>query len=177
MRALQSAATRSSLTDSGGWQAGGIVLTRIDPLRRETSMLVRIRPGWEAMREFLSGDDRQPAPAPGAALPSTPVASRRRFEASLHPCPLVPACILCLFALCAWHAPDKPGSNVARATHNPLKCGKSAVVSAWPYGALRPGYGARRQIFVCTMSEGPYAREMCRLLDPQARRPPTCSLC
>lgn len=27
---------------------GQVVLTRIDPARRETSMLVRIRPGWQA---------------------------------------------------------------------------------------------------------------------------------
>lgn len=33
---------------------GGVVLTRIDPSNRDTSMIMRIRPGWEALRGFLA---------------------------------------------------------------------------------------------------------------------------
>ena len=33
---------------------GGVVLTRIDPNQREKSMIMRIRPGWEALRQFLA---------------------------------------------------------------------------------------------------------------------------
>lgn len=33
---------------------GGVVLTRIDPGNRDTSMIMRIRPGWEALRGFLA---------------------------------------------------------------------------------------------------------------------------
>jgi len=54
--------------------AAGVVLTRIDPGRRETSMLVRIRPGWEELRAWLLGDDR---PSPAAAPRPAP---RARFD-------------------------------------------------------------------------------------------------
>jgi len=37
----------------------GVVLTRIDPARRDTSMLVRVRPGWDDLRSFLTGGDRR----------------------------------------------------------------------------------------------------------------------
>lgn len=33
---------------------GGVVLTRIDPSNRDTSMIMRIRPGWDALRAFLA---------------------------------------------------------------------------------------------------------------------------
>ena len=33
---------------------GGVVLTRIDPNNRDTSMIMRIRPGWESLRAFLA---------------------------------------------------------------------------------------------------------------------------
>ncbi|KAK9817895.1 hypothetical protein WJX72_003895 [[Myrmecia] bisecta] len=40
----------------------GVVFTRIDPERRETSMIMRTRPGWEALRAYLTGAmDRAPA--------------------------------------------------------------------------------------------------------------------
>ncbi len=35
----------------------GVVVTRIDPTRKETSMLMRIRPGWERLRQWLEGQD------------------------------------------------------------------------------------------------------------------------
>ena len=35
---------------------GGVVLTRIDPLRPETSMIMRIRPGWEELQSYLVPD-------------------------------------------------------------------------------------------------------------------------
>ncbi|KAL0054332.1 hypothetical protein WJX82_007216 [Trebouxia sp. C0006] len=37
---------------------GGIVLTRIDPSVKETSMIMRIRPGWDALRAFLAPDPK-----------------------------------------------------------------------------------------------------------------------
>ncbi|KAL0023988.1 hypothetical protein WJX77_006444 [Trebouxia sp. C0004] len=37
---------------------GGIVLTRIDPSVKETSMIMRIRPGWDALRAFLAPDSK-----------------------------------------------------------------------------------------------------------------------
>lgn len=38
----------------------GVVLTRVNPARRETSMLLRTRPGWNALRTYLEGlDDQQ----------------------------------------------------------------------------------------------------------------------
>ena len=37
---------------------GGIVLTRIDPLQKDTSMIMRIRPGWDALRAFLAPDPK-----------------------------------------------------------------------------------------------------------------------
>ena len=37
-------------------QFSNVVLTRIDPLNRNTSMLLRIRPGWEDLRRYLAGD-------------------------------------------------------------------------------------------------------------------------
>ena len=82
--------------------ASGVILTRIDPLRRETSMLVRIRPGWADLRAFLVGDDRTSDAPPGGA-PAVPT-PRPRFD-----------------------------------------------------------------VFVCTLSEKAYAREVWRLLDPGAR--------
>ena len=87
--------------------ADGVVMTRIDPGRRETSMLVRLRPGWEALRAYLAGEEpgshshQQQQPQPLAAAPSAP---RPRFD-----------------------------------------------------------------VFVCTLSERGYAREMWRLLDPNGR--------
>ena len=33
---------------------GGVVLTRIDTSNRDTSMIMRIRPGWDALRAFLA---------------------------------------------------------------------------------------------------------------------------
>ncbi|KAK9842441.1 hypothetical protein WJX81_000354 [Elliptochloris bilobata] len=51
-------------------QGEGAVLTRVSPGRRETSMLLRTRPGWAALRTYLEGlDDQQ-----------RPVAARRRFD-------------------------------------------------------------------------------------------------
>ena len=41
---------------------GGVVLTRIDPARQDTSMIMRIRPGWDALRSLLAP---KPAVAPG----------------------------------------------------------------------------------------------------------------
>ena len=42
-----------------------IILTRVDPRKRETSMLVRPRPGWEDLRAFLAGEvDVQPGGRP-----------------------------------------------------------------------------------------------------------------
>jgi hypothetical protein len=38
---------------------GGAVLTRVAPGRRETSMLLRARPGWAALRAYLEGQDDQ----------------------------------------------------------------------------------------------------------------------
>ncbi len=38
---------------------GGAVLTRVAPGRRETSMLLRARPGWAALRAYLEGQDNQ----------------------------------------------------------------------------------------------------------------------
>lgn len=37
---------------------GGIVLTRIDPSQKDTSMIMRIRPGWDALRAFLAPDPK-----------------------------------------------------------------------------------------------------------------------
>ncbi len=37
---------------------GGIFLTRIDPAQKDTSMIMRIRPGWEALRAFLAPDSK-----------------------------------------------------------------------------------------------------------------------
>ncbi|KAL3137125.1 hypothetical protein ABBQ32_006698 [Trebouxia sp. C0010 RCD-2024] len=43
---------------------GGVVLTRIDPNNRDTSMIMRIRPGWEALRGFLAPElNKGPRPA------------------------------------------------------------------------------------------------------------------
>lgn len=33
-----------------------VVLTRIDPSNRSTSMIMRIRPGWEELRQYLAGE-------------------------------------------------------------------------------------------------------------------------
>lgn len=41
---------------------GGIVLTRIDPANRDTSMIMRIRPGWDALRAFLAPELFRPHP-------------------------------------------------------------------------------------------------------------------
>ena len=35
----------------------GVILTRIDPDRKETSMLLRMRPGWHKLRLWLEGQD------------------------------------------------------------------------------------------------------------------------
>jgi hypothetical protein len=35
---------------------GLIILTRIDPLNSKTSMLLRVRPGWNELRAFLAGE-------------------------------------------------------------------------------------------------------------------------
>ena len=35
---------------------GGVVLTRIDPAQKDTSMIMRIQPGWDALRAFLAPD-------------------------------------------------------------------------------------------------------------------------
>lgn len=35
----------------------GVVLTRIDPTRKDTSMLFRTRPGWDKLRLWLEGND------------------------------------------------------------------------------------------------------------------------
>ncbi len=35
---------------------GLVVLTRIDPTEKKTSMLFRVRPGWEELRKFLAGE-------------------------------------------------------------------------------------------------------------------------
>ncbi len=35
---------------------GLVVLTRIDPNERKTSMLFRVRPGWEELRRYLAGE-------------------------------------------------------------------------------------------------------------------------
>jgi RNA polymerase II C-terminal domain phosphatase-like 1/2 len=37
-------------------QQGLIILTRIDPLNPKTSMLLRVRPGWNELRAFLAGE-------------------------------------------------------------------------------------------------------------------------
>eukprot|EP00200_Dunaliella_tertiolecta_P007936 CAMPEP_0202376530 /NCGR_PEP_ID=MMETSP1127-20130417/7007_1 /ASSEMBLY_ACC=CAM_ASM_000462 /TAXON_ID=3047 /ORGANISM="Dunaliella tertiolecta, Strain CCMP1320" /LENGTH=841 /DNA_ID=CAMNT_0048974333 /DNA_START=163 /DNA_END=2685 /DNA_ORIENTATION=- len=37
-------------------QDGLIILTRIDPLNSKTSMLLRVRPGWNELRAFLAGE-------------------------------------------------------------------------------------------------------------------------
>ena len=84
---------------------GGVVLTRIDPARRDTSMLVRVRPGWDELRAFLTGGDR-----------------RSRREAA-------------------------GGAD-----------GEAAASASPP--------APRFDVFVCTLSEKGYAREMWRLLDP-----------
>ncbi len=34
-----------------------LALTRIDPQRRETSMVFRLREGWEALRRYMAGED------------------------------------------------------------------------------------------------------------------------
>ena len=83
----------------------GVVLTRIDPARRDTSMLVRVRPGWDDLRAFLTGGDR----------------SSRREAAG----------------------------------------GADAGAEALP--------APRFDVFVCTLSEKGYAREMWRLLDPDGQ--------
>ena len=51
----------------------GAVLTRVDPGRRETSMLMRTRPGWGALRAYLEGmDDLQRcARSSGPEVPQT----------------------------------------------------------------------------------------------------------
>ena len=41
---------------------GGIILTRIDPANRDTSMIMRIRPGWDALRAFLAPELFRPHP-------------------------------------------------------------------------------------------------------------------
>ena len=84
---------------------GGVVLTRIDPARRDTSMFVRVRPGWDELRAFLTGGDR-----------------RSRREAA-------------------------GGAD-----------GEAAASASPP--------APRFDVFVCTLSEKGYAREMWRLLDP-----------
>lgn len=43
----------------------GAVLTRVSPGRRETSMLMRTRPGWAALRAYLEGMDDQQRCASG----------------------------------------------------------------------------------------------------------------
>ena len=35
----------------------GFILTRIDPAQKETSMLVRIRPGWDDLRAQILGQN------------------------------------------------------------------------------------------------------------------------
>lgn len=37
-----------------------VIFTRVDPARRETSMLVRPRPGWPNLRTFLIGRGLDP---------------------------------------------------------------------------------------------------------------------
>lgn len=37
-------------------QNGLVLLTRIDPLNSKTSMLLRVRPGWNELRAFLAGE-------------------------------------------------------------------------------------------------------------------------
>lgn len=36
-------------------EARGVMYTRIQPTRRETSMIMHIRPGWEQLRTWLTG--------------------------------------------------------------------------------------------------------------------------
>lgn len=38
------------------------MLTRIDPLRPITSMIMRIRPGWEELRSYLAPDPKKSGP-------------------------------------------------------------------------------------------------------------------
>ena len=87
----------------------GVVMTRIDPGRRETSMLVRLRPGWESLRAYLAGEE------PGSH-------SHQQQQQQQQQPPAAPS-------------------------------------------APRP----RFDVFVCTLSERGYAREMWRLLDPNGR--------
>ena len=42
----------------------GVVLTRIDPAQRDTSMIMRIRPGWDALRAFLAPDSTRKSVLP-----------------------------------------------------------------------------------------------------------------
>ena len=46
---------------------GGVVLTRIDPMRPETSMIMRIRPGWEELRSYLAPDPSKRNAGPGVS--------------------------------------------------------------------------------------------------------------
>lgn len=39
-----------------------VMLTRIDPAKKETSMILRPRPGWEELRSYLAGEQDAPAP-------------------------------------------------------------------------------------------------------------------
>lgn len=41
---------------------GQVILTRINPNRKETSMIIRPRPGWEDLRAFLAGENEPLAP-------------------------------------------------------------------------------------------------------------------
>lgn len=35
----------------------GLIFTRIDKYRRETSMIVRPRPGWNELRAYMAGEE------------------------------------------------------------------------------------------------------------------------
>ncbi len=66
---------------------GAVVLTRIDPNRKETSMLLRPRPGWHALRAILTEEHETYVPFrpfPFLSVPSLSVPSFCIFSDVTH---------------------------------------------------------------------------------------------